>query len=107
MCSGWTGVTQSPALDPLRVAGQVQQLAEVLGGRQRLALLGQAVEDLVSAERDDVFPLCGGDAINGLARVCQGIRSLVPDLRAHLDKYTEDKPNALVFSGIKGGPLRR
>lgn len=34
-------------------------------------------------------------------------RSLVPDLQAHLDKYTESKPNALVFTGIKGGPLRR
>jgi integrase len=34
-------------------------------------------------------------------------RSLIPDLRAHLDKYTENKPNALVFAGIKGGPLRR
>jgi integrase len=34
-------------------------------------------------------------------------RSLIPDLRAHLDKYTENRPDALVFRGIKGGPLRR
>jgi integrase len=34
-------------------------------------------------------------------------RSLIPDLQAHLDKYTENKPNALVFTGVKGGPLRR
>jgi integrase len=34
-------------------------------------------------------------------------RSLIPDLRAHLAKYTPNSPNALVFSGIKGGPLRR
>lgn len=34
-------------------------------------------------------------------------RSFIPDLRAHLSKYTENKPNALVFTGIKGGPLRR
>jgi hypothetical protein len=27
-------------------------------------------------------------------------RSLIPDLRAHLDKYTENKPNALVFRGM-------
>ena len=34
-------------------------------------------------------------------------RSLVPDLQFHLDKYAENRPDALVFTGIKGGPLRR
>lgn len=34
-------------------------------------------------------------------------RSLVPHLQVHLDRFTEDKPNALVFTGIMGGPLRR
>ena len=34
-------------------------------------------------------------------------RSLIPDLQAHLDKYTENKPGTLVFNGIKGNPLRR
>ncbi|MDN3353176.1 hypothetical protein [Actinomadura sp. DC4] len=30
-----------------------------------------------------------------------------PRSASALDKYTENKPNALVFTGIKGGPLRR
>jgi integrase len=34
-------------------------------------------------------------------------RSLIPDLQSHLDRYTENRPDALVFTGIKGGPLRR
>ncbi|MEQ4206303.1 site-specific integrase [Actinopolymorpha sp. B9G3] len=34
-------------------------------------------------------------------------RTLIPHLQAHLDRYTENKPNALVFTGIMGGPLRR
>jgi integrase len=33
--------------------------------------------------------------------------SILPDIRAHLDKFTKPDEDALVFSGIKGGPLRR
>ncbi|WP_433465923.1 tyrosine-type recombinase/integrase [Spirillospora sp. CA-128828] len=33
--------------------------------------------------------------------------AIVPDLVAHLEKYTEPGDDALVFTGIKGGPLRR
>ncbi|MEV5709927.1 site-specific integrase [Actinoallomurus sp. NPDC052274] len=33
--------------------------------------------------------------------------AIVPEVRAHLDKYTERDDDALVFTGIKGGPLRR
>jgi integrase len=32
---------------------------------------------------------------------------IIPDLAAHLAKYTKHDDNALVFTGIKGGPLRR
>jgi integrase len=33
--------------------------------------------------------------------------SIVPDIRAHLDKFTKRDDDALVFTGVKGGPLRR
>ncbi len=33
--------------------------------------------------------------------------SIVPVLRDHLAIYVKDEPGALVFSGVKGGPLRR
>jgi integrase len=32
---------------------------------------------------------------------------IIPDLAAHLAKYTNHDDDALVFTGIKGGPLRR
>jgi integrase len=32
---------------------------------------------------------------------------IIPDVKAHLDKYTKRDDDALVFAGIKGGPLRR
>jgi integrase len=32
---------------------------------------------------------------------------IVPALRDHLAVYVKDEPGALVFSGVKGGPLRR
>jgi integrase len=33
--------------------------------------------------------------------------AIIPDVKAHLDKYTKRDDDALVFTGIKGGPLRR
>lgn len=33
--------------------------------------------------------------------------SIVADIRAHLAKYTKPENDALVFTGPKGGPLRR
>jgi integrase len=33
--------------------------------------------------------------------------SILPDIKAHIDKFTKRDGDALVFSGIKGGPLRR
>ncbi|MFD0856550.1 tyrosine-type recombinase/integrase, partial [Actinomadura adrarensis] len=33
--------------------------------------------------------------------------AIVPDLVAHLEKYTKPEDDALVFTGVKGGPLRR
>lgn len=33
--------------------------------------------------------------------------AVVPELVAHLDKYTRPAPDALVFTGIQGGPMRR
>lgn len=33
--------------------------------------------------------------------------AIVPVLRDHLAVYVKDEPGALIFSGVKGGPLRR
>jgi integrase len=33
--------------------------------------------------------------------------AMIPDLTAHLAIYVKDEPGALVFPGVKGGPIRR
>jgi len=33
--------------------------------------------------------------------------AIAPHLTAHMNKYTKEEPHALVFTGLKGGPLRR
>jgi integrase len=33
--------------------------------------------------------------------------AIIPELRQHLAIYVKDEPGALVFPGVKGGPLRR
>jgi integrase len=33
--------------------------------------------------------------------------AMIPDLTAHLGIYVKDEPGALVFPGVKGGPIRR
>jgi integrase len=33
--------------------------------------------------------------------------AIIPDLAAHLAIYVKDEPGALVFPGVKGGPIRR
>ena len=33
--------------------------------------------------------------------------AIIPTLRDHLSVYVKDEPGALVFPGVKGGPLRR
>jgi integrase len=33
--------------------------------------------------------------------------AILPDLASHLAKHTKADPDALVFTGVKGGPLRR
>ncbi|WP_424534949.1 tyrosine-type recombinase/integrase [Sphaerisporangium viridialbum] len=34
-------------------------------------------------------------------------KAIVPALREHLSTYVQDAPDALMFPGVKGGPLRR
>jgi integrase len=34
-------------------------------------------------------------------------KAIVPALREHLNTYVKDEPDALMFPGVKGGPLRR
>ncbi|MFG1997920.1 tyrosine-type recombinase/integrase [Spirillospora sp. NPDC048911] len=54
-----------------------------------------------------------GEMVLGPPKSRAGLRTvaipdaIVPDLIAHLTKYTKRGPDALVFTGIKGGPLRR
>jgi integrase len=33
--------------------------------------------------------------------------AIIPDLAAHLAIYSKDEPGALIFPGVKGGPIRR
>ena len=33
--------------------------------------------------------------------------AIIPTLRDHLSVYVKDEPGALVFPGVRGGPLRR
>jgi hypothetical protein len=33
--------------------------------------------------------------------------AFIPDLTLHLAIYAKDEPGALVFPGVKGGPIRR
>jgi integrase len=76
--------------------------------RQDLDLDNAAVRVRVAyTERDNGTMVLGPPKSRAGVRTVNIPRSLVPDLRAHLDKYTEDRPDALVFTGIKGGPLRR
>ncbi len=54
-----------------------------------------------------------GQMILGPPKSRAGLRTvsvpaaILPDLGAHLAKHTQSGPDALVFTGIKGGPLRR
>jgi integrase len=54
-----------------------------------------------------------GEMILGPTKSRAGLRtvsipaSIVPHLEAHLEKYVRPDESALVFTGIKGGPLRR
>ncbi|WP_131739925.1 tyrosine-type recombinase/integrase [Actinomadura roseirufa] len=54
-----------------------------------------------------------GEMILGPTKSRAGLRTvsipaaIVPDLIAHMDKYVRPDAEALVFTGVKGGPLRR
>jgi integrase len=54
-----------------------------------------------------------GELVLGPPKSRAGLRTvsipavIITDLRAHLDEYAEEGPDALVFPGRKGGPLRR
>ncbi len=54
-----------------------------------------------------------GQMILGPPKSRAGLRTvtipaaIVPHLSVHLDKYTKKSDDALIFTGIKGGPLRR
>ena len=51
---------------------------------------------------------CRASGAAGAGRRIVGIPdAIVPALRAHLAAFVQDEPGALVFPGVKGGPLRR
>jgi integrase len=76
--------------------------------RQDLDLGNATVRVRVAfTEQDNGTMILGRPKSRAGVRTVNIPRSLIPDLQVHLDKYTEDSPNALVFTGIKGGPLRR
>lgn len=60
-----------------------------------------------------IYELDGGKLQEGTPKSDAGRRvvafpaEILPDLRAHLDEYTEAGLNGRVFVGPKGGPLRR
>jgi integrase len=53
-------------------------------------------------------PLLLGPPKSRAGRRVVGIpAAIIPDLQQHLDIYVKNEPGALVFPGIKGGPIRR
>lgn len=58
-------------------------------------------------ERDNGQMILGPPKSRAGLRTVSIPAAIVPDLAAHLEKYTRKGPNALVFTGVKGGPLRR
>jgi len=76
--------------------------------RQDLDLDNAAVRVRVAfTERSDGMMILGRPKSRAGVRVVNIPRSLIPDLQHHLDRYTLNRPDALVFTGVKGGPLRR
>lgn len=58
-------------------------------------------------EQDDGTMILGPPKSRAGKRTVNIPASIIPDIRAHLAKYTKPENDALVFTGPKGGPLRR
>ncbi|SEG89617.1 Phage integrase, N-terminal SAM-like domain [Thermomonospora echinospora] len=58
-------------------------------------------------ERDNGQMILGPPKSRAGLRTVSIPAAIIPDLVAHLDKYTGKGGDALVFTGVKGGPMRR
>ncbi len=123
------GTEHSPER-PVASTAQVHALADAIAPRFRACILLAAYcslrrGELLGLQRGDldllhgtlwvrraVVSLRGGNLLVGEPKTEAGYRRIaiprliVPDLTGHLDAYVGPKPDALVFTGEKGGPLR-
>jgi integrase len=127
---GAGGIERSPER-PTATVGQVDALADAVGGRHRALVLlaaygGLRLGELLALRRKRLdlsaavvhvteaeHELVGGRIITGPPKTEAGERQvaipphLLPVLREHLDHFVGPEPEALVFGGEKGGWLRR
>ena len=76
--------------------------------RADLDLAARTVRVRAAYVRRDSGPLLLGPPKSRAGRRIVGIpAAIVPDLERHLAVYVADDPDALVFPGIMGGPIRR
>jgi integrase len=76
--------------------------------RADLDLVARTVRVRAAYVRRDAGPLLLGPPKSRAGRRIVGIpAAIVPDLERHLAVYVADDPDALVFPGIMGGPIRR
>lgn len=125
------GGTENPPERPTLSVPLVLDLANRMPARYRVLVLLTVFGSLrwgeVSAlRRRDVDPRRGtimvraafserstGDLVLGPPKSTAGVRTLtIPapvaeQLRAHLEEFVDDDPDAWLFTGVKGGPVRR
>jgi integrase len=76
--------------------------------RADLDLTARTVRVRAAYVRRDAGPLLLGPPKSRAGRRIVGIpAAIVPDLERHLAVYVAESPDALVFPGIMGGPIRR
>jgi integrase len=76
--------------------------------RADLDLKARAVRIRAAYVQRSSGPLVLGPPKSRAGRRVVGIpAAIVPDLERHLEKYVNDDPGALIFTGPKGAPLRR
>ncbi len=128
-CVEGAGVERAPER-PIPTGDEVWKLADAIEERYRAlvltaAFVGLRWGELIGLRRADVdldnrvvhverqFVEVKGQLIEGPPKSAAGLRAvaippaLVPEFRAHLERFTGPGPTALVFVGVKGSALRR
>jgi integrase len=124
------GIERSPER-PVATIQQVYELADAVGDRHRSVVLlatfgGLRLGELLALAREDLdldvglvrvrrqlHQLKHGELVFGAPKSDAGTRAvmlpaaLIADLTKHLTNHVGPEPEALVFTGEKGGPLRR